>query len=55
MLAGIPREVTLAPNVAPVEVMEVDVGVVTVGTVSTASPKSAKTEKCVVLHVTVLA
>ncbi|MEI6710848.1 MAG: hypothetical protein WCK88_00870 [bacterium] len=31
MLAGIPREVTLAPNVAPVEVMEVDVGVVIVG------------------------
>ena len=31
MEAGIPREVTLAPRVAPMEVIEVTVGVVTVG------------------------
>lgn len=30
--AGIPREVTLAPRVAPVVVMDVAVGEVTVGT-----------------------
>ena len=29
---GTPREVTLAPSVAPEEVIEADVGVVTVGT-----------------------
>jgi len=45
MLAGMPSEVTLAPSIAPAVVIVAEVGIVTVGTTSTASPKRAKTEK----------
>ena len=37
IVAGLPRDVTLAPRVAPVVVMEAEVGVVTVGTASAAT------------------
>ena len=52
ILVGTPREVTFAQSIAPVAVRLFDVGIVIVGIILVASPKRPKTEKCVVVHVT---